>query len=319
MVSSKQISLKHWLKFLGLAFLLAVLAGCGGSPGSSVSAEMESDVGWTIGNFAPEYWNSDPRPSAIIGLSARFKDSSITKADIESIEVSNSLSPDFSWNYTGAEISDRFFTSQSTGKKGVGFGRLWSRQLATNGSAIYLGTYTIEVVLKNGKRSSVKLDTPAPGALTAGAFRYVYSPENYLGTPPSDYIALPKRATIGATAINTTDNTLTLNFSVQDDKVYNGWVLFFDAQDKYLGYTQDFVNFETRALYGKLNGGSGLRTDGTMNALTLSLTDIGIPEGGSPITLNAIERFELVLSDGKQYVGTTLTYDTYSLSVGKLN
>jgi hypothetical protein len=310
---------KHWLKFLGFALILSVLVACdqGSNPASSVSGEMEDSVGWTIGNIPTNFWADGSGPSAVIDLSVTFKDSSIEATDIDNVEITNSLSPTKSWNYTADRIADYFFISLSSGKKRLGFPGLWTD--TANGSVIYLGVYTVEVKLKNGKRSTKSLVTPAPSALTANGYSYIYSPEDYVGTPPSDYIALPKRATIGAVALDATGGSLTINFSVNDDKIYSGWILFFDENKKYLGAAGDFQDFSARTVYPKLNNGLEFRTNGVSNTLALTTADINVSSQVSNFTLSMIKSFRIIMTDGKQYLGTDSSYDTYSVSVGTVS
>jgi hypothetical protein len=310
---------KHWFKFVGLVLILSILAACSQSPVASVSGELEDTVGWYIGNLPENYWLSDPRPSAVIDLFVTFKDSSINATDIDKVEITNSLSPTRSWNYTADRIADYFFTSPSTGKKRLSFPGLWTDNLSANGSVIYLGTYTVEVTLKNGKRGTASLVTPAPSALNANGYSYAYSSEDYVGTPPSNYVALPKRATIQSASLNSAGDALALNFSVNDDKVYNGWVLFFNSNGDYLGFAGDFRDFTTGALYPKLNNGQELRTDGTSNILSLTATDVQVAEGVTNFTLSMIKSFRIILTDGKQYIGTDSSYDTFSMSIGTVS
>jgi hypothetical protein len=312
------VFLKQWFKCVVLVLLLSILAACSQS-GPSVSAEIDGDLGWVIGNIPANYWSDGSGPSAVIDLSFVFQDPNISLATIESVKISNSLAPSRGWTYTTDELSDHFFTSATTGKKGFSFFNLWTDELSSNGSAIYLGTYTVEVELKNGRGSSKTLVTPAPNALTANGYSYAYSPESYAGTPTANYVALPKRATIESAAFNTTGDTLTLNFLVNDDRVYNGVVEFFDVNGDYLGFAGTFRDFETKSLYPKLNGGLELRNNGTSNNLILSSGDIVVSSRISNFSLAMIKSFNVILMDGKQYVGTKGMYDTYSYSLGTVN
>lgn len=305
------VSLKHYFRFLGFALLLSLLAACGQPPGSTVSAELEEQVDWIIGNI---FRAGGSGPAAIIDLSVTFQDPNIELTDLETAIITNTLIPGQQWTFSEDELENYFFTLDS-GKRGLSFS-LRSDDLTANGSAIYLGIYTIEVELKNGKRSSKSLVTPAPGSLSSDGYNYTYSPEDYLGTPPSDYVALPRRATIGATALNTTDDTLTINFSVTDDRVYSGWLVLRDANNEFLGYVGEFQDFETRTAHPKLNGGSSLLTDGTTNTLTLAVSDIQVSSEVSDFSLEMVKNFSITLSDGKQYLGTDSTFNTYSVSFG---
>lgn len=312
------LSLKHYFRLVAFTLTVCLLAACGQPPGATVSAELEDVVGWYIGNIPQNFWSDGSGPSVVIDLFVSFKDANIEATDIETVEITNSLSPTRSWSYAADRIADYFYTSQSSGKKRLAFPGLWTSSIAANGSVAYLGTYTVEVKLKNGKRDTATLVTPAPSSLTASGYGYTYSPEDYVGTPPSDYVALPRRATIGAVALDATNNSLTLNFSVNDDKVYSGWILFFDANKEYLGAAGDFRDFSTDAVHPKLNNGLEFHTDGVSNTLALTPTDIIISSDVSNFSLSMIKSFRIVLTDGKQYLGTDSSYDTYSLSLGTI-
>jgi hypothetical protein len=305
------------LRFVGVA-LLFVLVACdqGGTPGPSVSPEMEDSVGWVVGNIAPNAYSSGSGPLAVIDLSVVFKDTNIAATQIDSVEITNSLSPGRSWSFPAESIEDYFFTSQSTGKKGLSFNFLSTDFLAANRSAIYMGTYTIEVTLKSGKSARQILTVPAPDATTSQGFNYMYSPENYPGTPPTGYVALPKLATIGAIGIDATAGSVTLNFSVNDPKVYSGWVWFFDANGKYLGYAGAFRDFESKAINPKLNSGQAFYNDGVNNLFSLDTPDITVSSEVSNFNVSMISKVRLFLTDGRQYAAQPdSTYDTYSLTV----
>lgn len=306
----------RWFRLVSFAFLISLLAACGGTPGPSISGEMD-DLGWTIGNIPANYWTSAPRPSAVIDLTVIFQDKNITEADIETIGITNSLlAQGQGWSYTADKLAGRMFTSQRTGKKVISFYNLWSDQLTANGSVIYLGTYTVTVKLKNGKISTKTLATPAPNALDAQSYSYAYSPEDFVGTPPASYAALPRRATVTSATRNTAGDALAINFSVSDPKVYSGWIEFFDANGKYLGYAGDFKDFGTKAAFPKLNNGQGLFIDGTNNLLSLGTADVQVATDVSNFTLSMIKSYNLTLTDGNQYAATGGLYDTYSYSLG---
>jgi hypothetical protein len=193
------------------------------------------------------------------------------------------------------------------------FNNIWSDNPATNGSVIFLGTYTIEVTLKNGKRDRATLVAPAPTSLTASGYNYTYT-EDFTGTPSSDYVALPKRATPQSASLNAAGDALAINFSVNDDRIYSGWVLLYDAAGKFLGLTNSFQDFETRQPNPKLNNGQGVFGNGANNLLSLTVADINLADGMTNFSLSRIKQYKVVLMDGKQYLGTDGGYDTYSIS-----
>lgn len=83
---------RFWLRSVSIA-LLFVLVACdqGGTPGPTLSDELEDSVGWFIGNLPQDTWSNGSGPSAVIDLYVSFKSESIAATDLESAKVTNSL------------------------------------------------------------------------------------------------------------------------------------------------------------------------------------------------------------------------------------
>jgi hypothetical protein len=308
--------IRFWLRFVGIA-LLFMLVACdqGGTPGPTQSDELEDSVGWFIGNLPQDTWSDGSGPSAVLDLYVSFKSPTIAATDLESAKITNSLLTGSSWTFDQSELANIFYTIQDGDKRiaRLAFNNIWSDNPAANGSVLYLGTYTIEVTLKNGKRDTATLTVPAPGSLTASGYSYTYT-EDFTGTPSSDYVALPKRATPQSAALNAAGDALAINFSVNDDRIYSGWVLLYDAAGKFLGLSDAFQDFETRQPNPKLNNGQGVFVNGTTNLLSLTAADINLADDVTNFSLGMVKRYKVVLMDGKQYLGTKSGYDTYSIS-----
>lgn len=216
-----------------LIFLLAIvgLASCTQTePTPTVSPTIEY-IGWVIGNIPSNYWSDGLGPTAVIDLSLRFQDIAIEVADIKSVIITNSLAPEYQWSYETSDLTKIF---SGTKKKWLEFNGLWTPNIASNASVIYLGTYTIKVELNNGQIATKNLVTPAPNSLNADGYSYTYSSESYIGIPPSNYVALPKQASIQSATLNAAGDTLSIDFFVDDNKIYSGWVWFYNKDGKAL-------------------------------------------------------------------------------------
>jgi hypothetical protein len=303
-----------YLRFLVLTILILGLASCSqDKPVSEASPEIDR-IGWTFGNLPSDYWKDGSGPSAVIDFTPFFKDTSIQLNDIKNVTIINSLNSGNSWSFEGSTLNDNFFTNSKTGESYLEFNGLWTSSITGNGSVIYLGTYTITVELNNGKRETKTLTPPAPNSLNANGFSYIYSPESYAGTPPSNYVSLTKQATIQSATLNATGTTLEIQFSVADEKVYSGWVLLYNQEGEFIGSAGDFRNFSRRTLHPKLNSGSIFHIDGSANTFSVAKDDISKSTKISDFNLTDISIFRIILTDGKQYEGTDSFFDTYSIS-----
>ena len=272
-------------------------------------------VQWNIGNIPTAFWPDSSGPATVISFFIYFKSATIQASSLKSVTLTNSLAPDNSWNYVSNELSGRIL-STSDNKKYLSLKNVFSDNVAENGSVIFLGIYTITIELQNGETASQDVSISAPNSLTGGSYTHAYSPEDFVGTVPATYAALPKRATINSVSLNSSGNTMIIKFSANDGKIYSGWVEFYDRDKKLLGKTrQNFRDFSNASIHPKLNGGKVFYTDGTLNTLRISAADIEA-SASSTFTISDIATIHIALSDGKQYEGTDATYATYSYSIG---
>jgi hypothetical protein len=165
-----------------------------------------------------------------------------------------------------------------------------------------------EIKLKNGESGSLVKDFPAPGSTNASVFLYQYS-EDY-SSPNSDFSTMVKRAVINSSSITQASSTLSIQFSTDDSKVYNGWIGFYDSSDNYLGYSKSFKDSNGNLVSSII---STLNTNGSLNTVNLSDSDISFQSGCS---FSQISKFIVVLTDGNQYTsqGKYSAYDCRSIS-----
>ena len=151
---------------------------------------------------------------------------------------------------------------------------------ADNGSVLPIGRYNFTVTYSNGAVAKSSLLVPAPGSTKMGSTSYVYT-EDYdeASNPPSNYAPLPLRASINSAVYDSSASNLTIKFTVDDEKIYNCFVWFYDKNLYYVGETDWYRNFKTGAVSSWLNDGSILYTDGTENTIVLPVSDIQFQEG----------------------------------------
>jgi hypothetical protein len=269
-----------------------------------------SDIGWTVENIADSWWGtSSTKRSANINFWISFEESELTAEYIESVSI---LAPnDRSWVYDEPEAIDARFDPDS----GVfgGWQRLYSPYYQSNGSVLALGDYVFEITYTSGVIVSETLTVPAPGSTTTNSMSYFYT-EDYIGasSPPSGYIALPKRAEISSAIFDTVNSEIDISFSVDDSNIYNCSIWFYNSAGTYVGGVDWFRDFSTGILSSMINNSSELYTDGTTNNIAVPYTEINFL---SDYSSSNIFSMHIVLSDGKQYVSSTVSgYDTRSVS-----
>jgi hypothetical protein len=308
-----------YTSFLIMCYVFFIfLAACSESEPIDVGEALPDidTVEWNIGNIPATFWPDSSGPTAIINFFVYFKSATLQASDLKSVTITNSLTPDNSWNYVSSELAGRVL-STTDNKKYLSLKNVFSDNVAENGSVIFLGVYTITIELQNGKTASQEVNISAPNGLTAGIYTHVYSPEDFSGKVLATYTALPKRATIDSVNLNSSGNAMIIKFSANDNKIYSGWVMFYDTEGTLLGQTKaNFRDFSSGDIHPKLNGGKAFHIDGTLNTLRIGMADIEKASANSTFTVSDVATIHIALSDGKQYEGTSSSYATYSYSTG---
>jgi hypothetical protein len=269
------------------ACLLALAVACGSSsdsipPGPTVTV---TGVGWYEENIDLSNWASPP-PS---GETAFYDFFIHYSGDIAFTDIQYARVTAPGGYYWTINRDARLFDAAS---KTIGG---WGRWYASQPGVLPIGPLQVEVKLTNGVTSTYTANIPAPGNLTAGSFTTMYTEDVTL--PPAASAPMVKRATVGATGtVTAASQAISLTFSVNDAKVHNGHVWFYDAAGNYVAGSFYFRNPATGLVNSSLPG--GLATDGTVNALSIQAADVLFQAGAS---LGQIARFQVVLTDGAQY------------------
>ena len=282
-----------------ICLLSLLLSACGELAPSAVSVPAQEvtikDVGWILENRPS---GAQAEPSVFAKFWLVFDEHGLGADEFASVRID---APNGShWLYD--EPQD-FTGNLFSGENGSIFetGYLYSSNLGA-GHALPIGTYTFTVTLRSGGSSTRTLLVPAPGSEDTDGNAFVYS-EQFEGaaSPPEGYVALPKRAAVQSAALDKA--SLTISFTVDDSKVFSGWLWVYDAAGKPIGGSEDLRSYETK--------GAGLLTDGSLNRMTLSAEQFGFVGGAS---FEDLAGLELVLTDGWQYPGAERSWDTRSIS-----
>ena len=168
--------------------------------------------------------------------------------------------------------------------------------LGDDNDALPLGTFRVTVTLADGRTIDATLTTNQPNSSSQGASMVVS--EDSSAIYPSKVAALVRPT--GVTAVkNTATGTLTIGFTENDARTYNGWVWCYGAAGNYLGGSYYFRNTTTHVMTTALKGGA-FAPAGAANTLTLGKGDLD-----ASVSLASVAWVQLVVSDGAQYASLT--------------
>lgn len=240
-----------------------------------------SGIGWATSNYDPSFWTKTGGTAPATGFRCFqvFIDDPDVRQDIVEITVSDPLGQ--SWS-----LEDDY-DSES------GYWGGYFYYSSSSPDRIELGTYEVLARDSAGHEISSTFAVNRPGEVSGTGF--LFSPD-YGGIKTGGDPMLARAFDLSGSK---TAGDLTVSFKVNDSRVYNGWVWFYDAAGGYIGYSDWFKD--------TINGGSGLHTDGiTANSLVLTAADLtGF--------FDSIAGFHVVLTDGAQ-LAPEINYDHRSIS-----
>jgi hypothetical protein len=173
-----------------------------------------------------------------------------------------------------------------------GWSRFRTADYSVNYSVLSLSEYTIEITLTDGKVYRRKYDPPDPEIGVSNTKKYIYSAD-YKGRKDDEYVQCLPRAEIKESIIE--DDLIRLVFSVDDHRVNNGYVQFYDKDKKYLARVSQFKNAYSLEVAPYLNQGTALFVDGTDNKLSIAQRDLEFSKGRS---FSEIKYAIVVLTNG---------------------
>lgn len=183
----------------------------------------------------------------------------------------------------------------------------WTRNyLNSNRAILPIGKLEAEIKLKNGTVSKIEREVPAPGSLTSGNYKFVYNSEQYTSSQ-SEYVPNLKRAKATKASKSLVDEEVQIEYNVNDNKVFNGAVYFYDNFNNFVGAVDYFRDIKSQNVIV-----SSFDTTGINNILVLKKTDISFETGKE---FKDIYKCYIILYDGKQYLEEEyMKYDCSSVS-----
>jgi hypothetical protein len=292
--------MKPWIAF----FLTCSLYGCLGSSSTSPQAAAKqitvTKLGWEFQNCPSDY-NADF--SLSLSTSIHYVGANLIRSDIDSA----TFAPvGMTWNWNLLLTSSEFNDSAKT--IGYGWKNCYTYQYSPNGSVMPIGPYKFSVVLNGGDRVADTLVVPAPGNTSTLGFQYLYT-EDYTGQVTGAFIPMLHRPTISSASRG--GDTITVAFSIKDTLAYGGWLWFYDDTGAYIGISEYFRNYTTKAMSGTINGASGLAVDGTLNSVKVLAENCTM---NTNFSFTQIAKVRVVVTDGRQYANTTQDFDCRSIS-----
>ena len=214
-----------------LAAMVGLALACHGSDEAGPTVTV-TGVGWVEENIDPSFWISPPPNdnTAFFDFWIHYE-GDIAYDDLQYARV---YLPDGGY-WDLAPTVDFLDTT----KKVIGGWRRWWWDPTPD--MLPIGPMRAEVKLRNGANSSAVFNIPAPGSSTSGTYTLMYTED--ATSPPLASAPMVRRATPGAmNTVTTATQTITITFSVDDTKVYDGWVWFYDLSKTYLGVSKVFMN-----------------------------------------------------------------------------
>jgi hypothetical protein len=245
--------------------------------------------------------------SATLSYWIYFDNSDLSADEISYFEVE---SPEgYWWKFEDPEAIDYFFYGED--KCIGGWYMNYNDYIYSNGSVLEIGPHIFTIMLKNGNSDSYTFNIPAPGSDIDGSITHVFTEDYiYADTAASNFAALPLRADISQAIFDSENSRLTIDFSIDDEIVANGYLWIYNSSGDPIGNTDIFIDYENNTHAAYLNSGAGLYNDGTLNSLIINNSDITIYDGFS---FADVAELHIVLTDGFQYPGQ-IAYDCRSIS-----
>jgi len=271
--------------YIVIAVLIVVLFGCENqAPFFVVPPE------WSTQNVDPTYWSK----SGASGSDSAYRSFRVFVADPDGehdIDLIIVTDPNGNtWTLRNLELQfDRYDDAG-------GFWGGWFLYWPTLQYKILLGDYSVTVKDRSGAEINGTLSFTLPGSTSGNGF--IYSDE-YVGSTVGGtemlYRAIVTSSIIGG-------SNLTIEFQVDDTRVNNGQIWFYNDSENLIAESDYFES--------TINGGGGIFTNNSPNTLVLSSGDLDL---GS-YTWGDIVGFHVVLVDGAQYSTGGTEWDHRSIS-----
>ncbi|MGE5582927.1 MAG: hypothetical protein ACM3X9_10385 [Bacillota bacterium] len=201
---------------------------------------------------------------------------------------------------------------QNLNKGYIGGGLWYDSTISKNGAILTLKDMKAIITLTNKTTVEEPFSIPEPGALSPANIDFVYC-ETYRGKLTKAHSPALKLGIINSAAL--VDNTFTINFTINDQRVANGILKFYDQNKKYVGETDDFMNPVTGEVLEFLNDGKEFYTDERANTFRINDSQIYYEKGRHSSDAHYVE---LVLYDGAQFASSNNPDDYLYVSRSEL-
>jgi hypothetical protein len=269
---------------------LFIFGGCGGGGGGDGSDPPTVEItDWCTENIDESFWTkwgSSLDESAYFDIWVKASDPNGID-DITYVEVTNPEGID--WILRDSSTGEDHYDPEG------GFFGDW-RRYYYEPHKVLLGLYSVLVRDSTGNEATDSINFSGPGSTSGNGF--IYS-EDYTGSTVEGTEMLKRASVTDATEVL---SDITIKFQVDDDRVYNGYVWFYDDFAEYITWSDYFKN--------TINSGAGIYNNGTTNTLQIQSSDL---ELGS-YTWDDIKGFHVVLTDGAQYSPEEEKWDHRSIS-----
>lgn len=290
-----------------VAALLFALPGCGGGDAATTTPAATDTVdglvtgmGWIYENV-PSDLSTHP-----LGLRVfLYYSETVHVSDIDSFTVTAPTGE--TWTLPAA--TGRFETT-STGK-----GYMTGRLIFDGNSFPLAGTWTAQVRLKDGSRSSYLQTLHEPGSATAASHQFVYARDDLSpDLDASQYVAALSRfpsqgytvrysATDGGSITTAGLAPVTARFLASEPAAYNMFCWLYDGNQSYLGYTIRQYAVPERSSTGLVTAVG-----------ELSITPASTTGASGPVDLSQVKYLRFVYQDGGQFAPNFDSFDYRSVS-----
>jgi hypothetical protein len=255
-------------------------------PKSIIISKVES----VVENIDLSFWSSDFKYKRSCGISFFiYFEGDIQREDLQSCEVHNRYS-----NWT-INLDNCFIKSS----KSIGtYVRYYDTNLSKNFSVMTIGEYKVVLKPKYGNVINYTFIVSAPGSKKNEGYEFVYN-KDYHGIKNVKFIQSLDRANIEY--FEKIKEYFFIDFNINDERVSNGYVWFYDRNDKYIGTSKFFVNNFSKEVNSILNNGTNFFKNGRTNKLIISENDINFSKDAK---LNDVYKIRIALTDGYQYFET---------------
>jgi hypothetical protein len=247
-------------------------------------------TGWCTENIDKSFWTKwgySPEATAYFNIWVEASDPNGID-DIEWVQVQDP-------EYTTWVLKDSSTGVDLYNKEGGFFGGMIRCNSIRYPHAVCLGQYKVLVLDSFGNEAKDTIYFSQPGSTLGTGF--IFS-EDYTGVAA---IEMLNRAII--TNVTKEPNDITIEFEVDDTRVYNGLVILYNDSAEFIASSDYFKN--------TINSGTGIYTDGTTNILQIQSSEF---ELGS-YTWDDVKGFHIVLTDGAQYSPEEEIWDHSSISI----